>query len=98
MPAMGGAQRNGLSVPAGLACRAHGCACSHQRTQHRLRGSCGFKGWDGGLTNDQAAAVDQVCNSGDAVSLLVDPAGTGKTTTMRAAAACWAAARLHRLG
>ena len=49
-------------------------------------------GSDGGLDEAQAAAVDAICASGDEISLVVGPAGAGKTTMMRAAAARWSAA------
>jgi hypothetical protein len=38
---------------------------------------------------DQAAAVRELCGSGRAFELLIGPAGTGKTTTVRALAAAW---------
>lgn len=43
------------------------------------------------LSDDQAAVVQQVATSGRAVEVLIGPAGTGKTTTMRALAAAWQA-------
>ena len=49
-------------------------------------------GWDEGLDDAQRDAVDAICGSGDEISLVVGPAGSGKTTMMRAAAARWAAA------
>ena len=48
--------------------------------------------WDEGLDAAQREAVDAICDSGDEISLVVGPAGSGKTTMMRAAAARWAAA------
>jgi conjugative relaxase-like TrwC/TraI family protein len=44
-----------------------------------------------GLGEDQAAAVRAVTLDGDAVACVVGPAGTGKSCTMRAAAAAWRA-------
>ena len=38
---------------------------------------------------DQAAAVRALCGSGRAFELLIGPAGTGKTTTVRALAEAW---------
>ena len=52
--------------------------------------AAGFDGWDANLSGDQAAAVEDVCSSGDTISVVVGAAGTGKTTMMRAAAARWA--------
>ena len=51
-------------------------------------------GWDEGLSEDQATAVEDICASGDTISVVVGRAGAGKTTMMRAAAARWAAARI----
>lgn len=47
---------------------------------------------DARLDTEQARAVAQLLNSGRRLDLLVGPAGTGKTTTMRALAAGWTAA------
>ena len=44
------------------------------------------------LSADQAAAVRRIACSGRAVDALIGPAGTGKTTTMRALATVWQAA------
>ena len=41
------------------------------------------------LSPDQAAAVAQVCTDGRAVQVLVGPAGTGKTTTLKVIARLW---------
>ena len=41
------------------------------------------------LSADQAAALVQVCSSGRAVQVLVGPAGSGKTTTLKAIKAVW---------
>jgi conjugative relaxase-like TrwC/TraI family protein len=41
------------------------------------------------LSPDQAAAVAQVCTAGRAVQVLVGPAGTGKTTTLKVIARLW---------
>jgi conjugative relaxase-like TrwC/TraI family protein len=41
------------------------------------------------LSPDQAAAVAQVCTGGRAVQVLVGPAGTGKTTTLKVIARLW---------
>lgn len=41
------------------------------------------------LSPDQAAALVQVCSSGRAVQVLVGPAGSGKTTTLKAIKAVW---------
>ena len=48
-----------------------------------------YQGWAEGLSEDQQAAVDRVCSSGDTISTVVGAAGTGKTTMMRASAARW---------
>jgi conjugative relaxase-like TrwC/TraI family protein len=42
-----------------------------------------------GLDYAQAQAVNRITRSGDQVSVLVAPAGTGKTTTLAAAVAAW---------
>lgn len=42
-----------------------------------------------GLDDEQAAAVSAITGDGERVSVLVGPAGTGKTRTMAAAAAAW---------
>jgi conjugative relaxase-like TrwC/TraI family protein len=49
-------------------------------------------GDDGGLHEDQAAAVTAVLGSGRRVDVLVGPAGAGKTRTLRAVRAGWEAA------
>ncbi|MEP6760478.1 MAG: MobF family relaxase [Sporichthyaceae bacterium] len=41
------------------------------------------------LAPDQAAALVQVCTAGRAVQVLVGPAGTGKTTTLKAISGAW---------
>jgi conjugative relaxase-like TrwC/TraI family protein len=41
------------------------------------------------LSPDQAAAVAQICTDGRAVQVLVGPAGTGKTTTLKVIARLW---------
>jgi conjugative relaxase-like TrwC/TraI family protein len=41
------------------------------------------------LSEDQAAAVVAVCTGGRAVQVLVGPAGTGKTTTLKAISELW---------
>ena len=41
------------------------------------------------LSPDQAAAVAQLCTDGRAVQVLVGPAGTGKTTTLKVIARLW---------
>ncbi len=41
------------------------------------------------LSDQQRRAVERICRSGRQVDLLVGPAGTGKTTTMRALRAAW---------
>ena len=46
----------------------------------------------GGLSRDQAVAVARVAGSGRRVQVLVGPAGSGKTTTLRTLAAAWQAA------
>jgi conjugative relaxase-like TrwC/TraI family protein len=51
----------------------------------RLRRAAVVRGLDG----SQEAALAQVMTSGDAVSVLVAPAGTGKTTALGAAVAAW---------
>jgi conjugative relaxase-like TrwC/TraI family protein len=45
----------------------------------------------------QAHAVAQITRSGDQVSVLVAPAGTGKTTTLAAAVRAWQASGVHVL-
>lgn len=52
---------------------------------------------DAGLSDDQAAAVAQLCRAGAQVACLVGPAGAGKTRALRAAAAAWTATghRVH---
>jgi len=42
-----------------------------------------------GLDGEQAAAVSAITGGGERVSVLVGPAGTGKTRTMAAAASAW---------
>ncbi len=44
---------------------------------------------EAGLGEDQAAAVRRVCLGGEALSVLVGPAGAGKSHTMGAAAQAW---------
>ncbi|MHB2023690.1 MAG: MobF family relaxase, partial [Mycobacteriales bacterium] len=44
---------------------------------------------DAGLDATQAAAIIRLATSGDSVSVLVAPAGTGKTTALGAAATAW---------
>ena len=51
-----------------------------------------------GLDGDQAAAVTAVLTSGRRLDALVGPAGTGKTTTMGAAAQAWSSAGGQVLG
>jgi conjugative relaxase-like TrwC/TraI family protein len=51
----------------------------------RLRRAAVLRGLDG----SQAGALARVMTSGDAVSVLVAPAGTGKTTALGAAVAVW---------
>ena len=41
------------------------------------------------LSADQAAALVQVCSSGRGVQVLVGPAGSGKTTTLKAIKGTW---------
>ena len=50
------------------------------------------EGWHTGLSEAQATEIERVCGSGDRISCIVGPAGAGKTTMMRAAAARWAQA------
>lgn len=50
------------------------------------------------LDGDQAAAVAKVLGSGQRLDVLVGPAGTGKTTTMGAAAQAWSASGRQVLG
>jgi conjugative relaxase-like TrwC/TraI family protein len=45
-----------------------------------------------GLDGSQQAALVQIASSGDAISVLVAPAGTGKTTALGAAVHAWQAA------
>ena len=45
------------------------------------------------LSAQQRRAVESICQSGRQVDVLVGPAGAGKTTTMRALRAAWAAER-----
>jgi conjugative relaxase-like TrwC/TraI family protein len=45
------------------------------------------------LSAQQRRAVENICQSGRQVDVLVGPAGAGKTTTMRALRAAWAAER-----
>jgi len=45
------------------------------------------------LSPDQAAAAQTVLTSGKAIDAIIGPAGTGKTTTMRAVRELWEAAR-----
>lgn len=47
---------------------------------------------DAALGDDQAAAVDALTRAGQQVQTIVGPAGTGKTTMLRAVAASWSAA------
>ncbi len=51
-----------------------------------------------GLDASQQAALVQVTGSGDAVSVLVAPAGTGKTTALGAAVYAWRAAGYRIVG
>ena len=51
-----------------------------------------------GLDSDQAMAVTAVLTSGRRLDVLVGPAGSGKTTTMRAVARAWQAAGRQVLG
>ncbi len=51
-----------------------------------------------GLDASQQAALVQVAGSGDAVSVLVAPAGTGKTTALGAAVYAWHAAGYRIVG
>lgn len=44
------------------------------------------------LAPDQAAAVSQIATSGRVLDVLIGPAGTGKTTTLRTLSAAWQAA------
>ena len=48
-----------------------------------------YDGWAEDLSEDQEAAVNYICDRGDTIAAVVGAAGTGKTTTMRAAAARW---------
>ena len=50
----------------------------------------------GGLDDAQVAAVASLCSDGATISVLVAPAGTGKTTTLGAATAAWTH-ELHRV-
>ena len=51
-----------------------------------------YQGWATDLSEDQQAAVNDICSSGDTISTVVGAAGTGKTTMMRAAAERWSRA------
>ncbi len=48
-----------------------------------------YDGWAENLSEDQEAAVNHICSTGDTISTVVGAAGTGKTTMMKAAAARW---------
>lgn len=53
---------------------------------------------EAGLDGDQAAVVRAITSCGDRVSVVVGPAGAGKTRTMAAAAAAWAGSGIHVRG
>lgn len=47
---------------------------------------------EGGLSDDQANAVERLCRGGERIAVLVGPAGSGKSRTLGAARAAWQAA------
>jgi len=55
-------------------------------------------GAEAGLGDDQAAAITRLCRSGQRIQCLVGPAGSGKTHTLRTAAATWHAAGYQTVG
>ena len=50
------------------------------------------------LGDDQAEAVRRVCQGGERVAVMVGPAGSGKSRSLRAARAAWQAAGVRVLG
>ena len=82
--------RQVLDAEASILTVAHAPAARHLQLDPRLVDAV-LSSTGRPLGPDQAAAVRQVATDGRAVSVVIGPAGTGKSTTMSALVAVWAA-------